>query len=410
MILLEKFSKLASNLKVGGRLVKFSNLFVFNLNFICAWLVVCSAILICGSPMVLKFFPKEVLWGYWGVGALCLYGLMLCFKRVDGFLSEKKSLFFVALLYFLFAGIYFLMYGFANSGAVGGGSDNDDAYNLAVRAILKGSYPYKQYTYLGNGVAYFPGAIFLAIPSVLLGNAALQNLFWLIPMLIFLRKFLSTWRAPLFIFLALIFCPTFFQTIVTGSDLIASGCYIFMAFILLVELVRHNAHLGFRIGAIVFIGVALSSRANYLFNIPLLWAALVRLRGHKESFFYIFSIGSISALITFPFYVISPQNFSPLVEQGGKLSQFESILPHASFLIPLVSFLVSITLSFLIDLSKKIEFLLCCSLVQALPLVAVMFLSIKMSGELELWAGVYFFHFIFFSLSAGWLILRQSRV
>ena len=393
----------------GGKLVKFSDLFVFNLKFICAWLVVCVSILIGGSPMVLKFFPKEILWGYWGGGCLCLYGLMFWSHRVDSFLSEKKALVFVVLLYFLFTAIFFLMYGFANSGAIGGGSDNDDAYNLAVRAILSGNYPYKQYTYLGNGVAYFPGAIFLAIPSVMLGNAALQNLFWLVPMLVFLRKFLGTWKAPLFIFSVLIFCPAFFQTIVTGSDLIASGCYIFMAFILLIELVRFNAPLGFRIAAIVFLGVALSSRANYLFNIPLLWAALARLRGPKVSFFYICGIGFVSALITFPFYFISPQNFAPFVEQGGKLSQFESILPHASILIPLISFLVSIALSFAIDLSKRVSFLLCCSVVQVLPLFAVIFLSTKMSGELQLWPAGYFFHFMFFSLSAGWLMLRQNR-
>ena len=61
----------------------------------------------------------------------------------------------------------------------GGGSDSDDALNLATRALLHGEYPYRIRTYLGSPATYLPGSLLLAVPFVLLGNAAYQDLFWL---------------------------------------------------------------------------------------------------------------------------------------------------------------------------------------------------------------------------------------
>jgi hypothetical protein len=58
------------------------------------------------------------------------------------------------------------------------GSDRDDALLDATSALLRGEFPYSRPTYLGNPITPLPGALLLAVPFVLAGNAALANALW----------------------------------------------------------------------------------------------------------------------------------------------------------------------------------------------------------------------------------------
>jgi hypothetical protein len=47
---------------------------------------------------------------------------------------------------------FLTIYPIANSGVVGGGSDADDALDIATRELLEGRYPFYVQTYLGNPI------------------------------------------------------------------------------------------------------------------------------------------------------------------------------------------------------------------------------------------------------------------
>jgi hypothetical protein len=75
----------------------------------------------------------------------------------------------VAAIIVLFA----ILYPIAKGAVLGAGSDRDDALNVALSALLRGSYPYHAVTFLGNQPTPAPGALLLAMPFFLLGNSAL---------------------------------------------------------------------------------------------------------------------------------------------------------------------------------------------------------------------------------------------
>ena len=82
-----------------------------------------------------------------------------------------------------------VLYPLADSGRIGGGSDNDEALNLATRALVRGDDPYARETYLGNPVAVLPGALVLSAPFALLGNIAVWvNAFWVGALLLVLWR------------------------------------------------------------------------------------------------------------------------------------------------------------------------------------------------------------------------------
>src|SRR5260370_38096939 len=82
----------------------------------------------------------------------------------------------------------------------GRGSGGDDGLNLGVNELLNGRHPYSVRTYLDNPISPLPGAILLAIPFVLVGSSAYQNLFWLGVFCFVLFRMMQSWRATLFLF------------------------------------------------------------------------------------------------------------------------------------------------------------------------------------------------------------------
>jgi hypothetical protein len=93
-------------------------------------------------------------------------------KRHPSPVSSRKASFsgmilIVVILILLFG----LIYPSASSGKFGGGSDRDEALNIAVNELLKGEYPYYERTYVsgrphetgmdGNMISPFPGELFM---------------------------------------------------------------------------------------------------------------------------------------------------------------------------------------------------------------------------------------------------------
>ena len=323
-------------------------------------------------------------------------------------ISEFRARLYVALLIMACIIFFIAIYPLAKSGILGGGSDNDDAFNIAARALLAGKYPYNQLTYLGGKIAYLPGAILLSIPAVIIYSAAVQNILWLVLLCIHLRIMLKNWKDILLILLTpILFCPTFLQVLANGSDLIASGAYIFIALTFFVETMKNNRSGILKGVALFFLGLTLSSRLPYLFYLPLIAGFLAREKNWRISGCYLLGVLAVFLLITLPFYLHSPNDFAPLTAQSSKLSCYNQIIPHVDFLIVGLTFAISIGLAFRKNANQPVAFLIYCSIVQAFPLVAAVVLSSLQTKSIVLNAGVYFFHFLFCSMVAAVLILRS---
>jgi hypothetical protein len=167
--------------------------------------------------------------------------------------------------------LFVIVYPIVNSQQPGMGSDDDDAYNLGVRALLAGRSPYAETTYLGNVLHQFAGAFVLAAPFVVLfGTSAWQNLFWMGAFYLTLRRTAGDDRPALrVIALLLVACPVVVHQVLTGTAHLSNALYVLLGLWYLVQ-GRHVAP------AAVAWGIALASRANFLFLVPLAFGWLAR--------------------------------------------------------------------------------------------------------------------------------------
>ena len=168
---------------------------------------------------------------------------------------------------------FLLIYPRVNSRLPGQGSDDDDANNVGAIALVTGHSPYEQRTYLGNVLHQLPGAFVLALPFVLIGTSAIQNLFWLPMFFGAVRAETGNARMALhFAWLVLAVSPTVIHQVITGTAHLANTLYVFVGLWWLLRTPRTKV-------AAVAWGVALASRANFLLLIPLAFGWLRQHRG-----------------------------------------------------------------------------------------------------------------------------------
>ena len=288
-----------------------------------------------------------------------------------------------------FAGLvaaFVVLYPLANAGSVsalslssrdGGGSDRDESLNLGAAELLAGRYPYSPRTHLGNPVTQMPGALLLAVPFRLLGNAAWQNLFWMAVFVGLARwRFGDTRLALGFLWLLLLASPVALQDFVTGGDLGANSIMVLTALLLLVEWVPDPSAAAYqRIGAALFTGVAFSSRLNFLLLAPLLFAALARRAGARAAAGYLALAGLAFAAVTLPFWWHDPAGFAPL-RLHNKFALFDApLLPGSGLLFPGASLLFALLLACRPGNQEVSTWLMHCGLVQALPLALAVVLA-----------------------------------
>jgi hypothetical protein len=336
--------------------------------------------------------------------ALAWYVAPIVHRRM----SEKQALSLIILL-LLGLGILFLVgYPVANSGGLGQGSDRDEALQLATIRLVRGEYPYYVRTYLDNPITPLPGALLLATPFALLGNAASQNLLWLTLFLIVARLFFLDTRYTLAMLLSLLlFAPIIVREVVTGSDFLANSLYILLSIVLFVHATtRTNSQLAN--AAAILLGIALSSRANFLFLLPVVFGALVQHRGWQIAMRYTTLVLLTCAAITLPFWLYDPKGFSPL-HTIGEVAIFDTLVPGSSYLFPFLTALVALFLSCQ-KMRRWSTILRNCALVQATPILLGFLLPLIPYGKLYLYAGGSFGQsFLFFAALLFWLCRQGAE-
>lgn len=203
--------------------------------------------------------------------------------------------------------------GFRLAGRSFGASDADDALEVALAALQGGRYPYRELTFLENPITPLPGSLLLAAPFVVLGSSGLQNLFWLGVLWWGIGWLCRSPRAVIFAALvSVLLCPGLIYQVLQGTDYLANSIFVLVLSACLVEAGRRRARWGWVILWSVCLGIALSSRPNFMLGTPLVFMAWVHLRGWRAAVLAVVPCALAFVLLTLPFYLVDPEGFSPL--------------------------------------------------------------------------------------------------
>jgi hypothetical protein len=317
-------------------------------------------------------------------------------------LSEREAGYLVLLTFVALVAIFAIVYPKANVHISGRGSDADDGLNLAVNELLNGRYPYSARTYLDNPISPLPGAILLAIPFVLLGSSAYQNLLWLGVFCFVLSRMMQSWRGTLILFwIILIFSPVIMNDVVTGGDYPTNTIYVlvFMSLTLCWGS-RADSPWWKRVLAALLLGIGLSSRANFLLVMPQLFAALTIKAGWRAALRYVVVAVAAFAAVTVPFFIHDPAGFTPLHTQAHKVAEFQTILPFAGLVVPALGGCIALVLALRSLKLRRETWLRDCAIVQAFLVICVATLTALQTGAPSLISTSYGVFFLFFGVLA----------
>jgi hypothetical protein len=324
--------------------------------------------------------------------------------RFASSVTRRQVLWLAASSFLLVLIAFVLVYPVADSGILGGGSDNDDALDIATTELLHGRYPYTSKTYMGNLPAQLPGALLLAAPFVRLGRSAYQNLFWLLAFVIVMTRYFRDGRlALILLWTILALSPVVLYQVLVGSDHIANSLYVLLAVLWMMWAVSRPGSPGWKgVAPAIFLGIALASRANFFMLLPLILSAMIKTVGWKAAITYAAIVGTTILILTVPFYLYDPQGFSPL-DAASKLGQFETVLPFAGILLPLATGIIALIMAFLQPERGRLDTLLRnCAIVLAFPVLCGTILLSGTIGKLNFSFASYGTFFLFFGAVAFW--------
>ncbi|HEX6280448.1 MAG TPA: hypothetical protein VFZ49_10610 [Pyrinomonadaceae bacterium] len=371
-------------------------------------------ILIASLDSVFKYTGGSGLAAYAIGGSVLLF---VYFRKAFPVLVERTPLAASALIAgMILVGLIaatFYLYHLANSGLIGPGSDGDDALIIGATELLNGRYPFYPPTYLGNPIAPMPGAILYALPFVALGIYPLQNMFWLVAFFGIVGFWTGSFRGALFLAIPiLLVSPTIFQNLAAGSDHITNSVLVLLFTLLIIRAVKKNdAKLWEWLIPAILLGIGLSTRTNFAFVMPLLVVWIAKVKGVRRSLTISAVVATAFLIVTLPFYLYDPPGFTPLYVQSGKMQQFNDILPQAGLILGICSLLLSTILAFRASWEKTGTFFQSLAWVQLFILLFTSTLYILWVAHFNLYFGHigYGLFVMFFGVFAQWARLAPTR-
>lgn len=353
----------------------------------------------CGNAgvMLYLFAVPFILW----------IGYRHVFFRVLPKINERDAFWLAVGTLIAILAVFVCLYPAAKSGIVGQGSDADNALNIATRALLRGRFPYYQPTYLGNPISPLPGSLLLAVPFVLLGNSAYQNLFWIAAFFVLAREWLESGpQALLLLWIILALSPVVWWELATGADLLSNSIYVLVLMLVLVRSIpKPNLTSLSKTPLSILVGISISSRANFAFTLPLVFSILVQSAGWKCAAKYTGLACLAAGAVTFPFYLNDPRGFTP-IHILKKLSGLDPTLPHAALVMTLAMAGLALVLSCQrMDRSGTV-LLRNCALLLSFPVLFLVLLNSIQARSLELYWVPHGTSFLFFGALASYMRLR----
>lgn len=290
-----------------------------------------------------RFFKQFGVLGilaYGAVGGFLMYLLARYATRPVAERIPRKSAAAIALVIALAVGVVAVpLHELINRNALRipgfayGNTDIDDALIVGLDALLRGEHPYSVRTWAQSPLTPMPGALLLALPFHLVGAVVLQNVFWLYILFLALGRLAHERRYALVVWAAaLILSPKVLEEqVLQGADYAVNATYIAIATLLLIQAARRRARWPIQAIAAAAVGIAFSSRLNFLLLAPLVLSALVRLSGWKRALGLAGLAAAAFAAITAPFYFTSPGPFAPFHTLGR--------LAHATPLLTMLGWL-----------------------------------------------------------------------
>jgi hypothetical protein len=360
-------------------------------------------LLVPSLSLIQKYLGNNGIFLYLLIALLSLaLAISVLFRRLWRLLPEGQLLW--VQLAVVAALILFVQFAYpaANSGRLGGGSDNDEALVIAATALVQGRYPYTELTYLGNRISPMPGAVILAIPFALLGNVALQNVFWMALYLWYAGNLLSDRRQSLLLVLTiLVLSPIVPRGLAVGTDYIANSLYVLLLSLWTIRAaIDGDGGKWTTVLPAIFLGIGLSSRANFLLVVPLAFAAIAQQNRWQVAARQMAVVLLSFLTVTLPFYWYSPAEFSPIITYG-ELGQFDTVLPWAGVLIPTAAGIMALFLARQSNRTWR-RYLGHVAVVQAIPVLAGALLATLRKGEITLGFLGFGVFFLFFGAAACW--------
>jgi hypothetical protein len=246
-----------------------------------------------------------------------------------------------------------IFYPIAHAHVLGPGSDRGDALDRGISAIVAGHNPYAHPTFLGNAIDVLPGAFLLGLPFHLMGTAALQNLFWLVALILLMPRWCASRLDALAFSVFILINPGVMQDYVTGGDYITNAIVVLVATRLAFNALGQGRISLRAAGALAFFGLAIATRPIYLVAPIAVGIRLFKERGPRAGVLFGLAVGAILLMLTLPFYLHDPANFGPLNALGKA-----STIPHAIWILVPAS-LLSIMLMFVVDAEWSRLVLIC---------------------------------------------------
>lgn len=363
-----------------------------------------QAMALAGLVVCLVVPSLDQVFKYTGVAGVIAYAIMavlgvMRLPRLRLRSTERQAAGLLVLTLVVVVIVFVVAFPLANSGRFGPGSDTDEAYDLGVRALLEGRYPYAERTYLGNALHHLPGGLILSAPFVLLGSSAYQNLFWLAVFAFVARREFGDSREALLMLWVLLLSPVVLQQVVTGADGVANTVAVVasMWWVVRAEGTASSA------GAVMLFALALCNRANFLLALPAAFALVHHRRGPMAALRVTGLAAALVVLTTAPFYIHDPLGFTPL-EALNRVMRFRAVTPYADVM------LVGAAVATAAATARRVTtFMAACgslAAAQAILVIGGLLLAILKAQGLALSYSAYGTFFLFPGILACWSAAR----
>jgi hypothetical protein len=211
--------------------------------------------------------------------------------------------------------------------------------NVALQSLLSGHNPYGVTTYLGHRPTPMPGALLLALPSYLLGNAAYQNIIWIPVLAAWLsRRSRDAGPAMFFLLIFVCGCPATLADLLAGGDYAVNVIYVAIA-MSMVMAAQASGSPNRRVITMLALAVAISSRPVYLLAAPILAGSIFHEHGRARALTFLAVVCVACAAINLPFYLADPALF-PTQTVADKIRDLPANL-HLTVMLPILAMCVA---------------------------------------------------------------------